>query len=83
MAYEVTEDLAVLRRIESFPDGRTEYDTAADQGLVSLVHGDFDVDSFELDHLTMTLTEVSAQEFERLWAQQRSLPAKSDRQHNS
>ncbi len=83
MAYEVTEDRAVLRRIESFPDGRTECETAADQGLVSLVHGDCDVSSFELNDLTMTLTEITAQEFERLWAERRSLPAEFGWQQKS
>ncbi len=68
MAYEVTSDGAVVRRIESFPSGRTEYETAADEGVVSLIDTTFDLTTFDLSDPTMSLVEITAQVFEELWA---------------
>ncbi len=68
MAYEVTDNGAVVRRIEGFPGGRTEYETAADKGVVSLIDTTFDLVTFDLSDPTMSLVEITAQVFEELWA---------------
>lgn len=66
MAYEVAEDRTVLRMVERFAIGWTDYRDAAREDSPSLLDQPFDPSDMDLD-ATMTLREITAEEFEALW----------------
>ncbi len=65
MAYEVSEEGHVLRMIERFAVGWTDYREAAREEAESLIDRAFDPSAFEQD--SMTLREITPDWFEGLW----------------
>jgi hypothetical protein len=65
MAYEVSEDGRVTRMIEHFAVGWTDYREAAREESESLIDQAFDPAAF--DDPSMTLREITAEEFEGRW----------------
>ena len=66
MACKVTEDGHVIRLIEHFAVGWTDYRDAAREDCVSLSNRAFDPSELALDE-ALTLEEIAPEAFEALW----------------
>ncbi len=69
MAYEVSDEGHVLRMVEHFAIGWTDYREAWREESESLIDAPFDPAGFGTDDAP-TLREITAAEFETLWDQQ-------------
>ena len=67
MAYEVTDERNVVRLIEHFALGWTDYREAAQEECVSLLDRPFEPSEADLDP-TVTVEEITAEAFEALWS---------------
>ena len=74
MAYEVNQDRDVVRMIEHFADGRTDYREAALEGWRSLSDQPFDGPDFEFDEPGLTFAGMTAEVFEGLWREDLKAP---------
>lgn len=67
MAYEVNDSHAVVRMIEVFKEGRSEFRSAVVEGVVNLIDTEFLIEEMDDISLSMPLFEIGAKAFETLW----------------